>query len=437
LSTGILTLLLFSVLIIFLLTGLPLSFCLSGAAAIFLTWQMGIQSLYLVVSSAYTNWTNFILVAVPLFVLMANFLQESGISEDLYEAMYKWMGGLRGGLAMGTVAVSSIFAAMSGISGVATVTMGLIALPSMLKRSYDKSIAIGCIASGGALGILIPPSVVMILYASITGESVGQLFMGGILPGCLLALNTMGYIAVRCLFNPDLGPPLGKEARASWSEKLKSLKAIIFPALLIILVLGLLYLGITTPTEASAVGAMGAFLCLILKRRLSWKVLEVSLLKTLELSCMIMWIILGAKLFSHIYYGIGAPDFIMSLISSLQVNRWIILIIMQIIMIFLGMFIDPMGIIVICTPVFVPIVQDFGFNTIWFAVLFTINMEVGYITPPFGFNLFYLKGVVPKEITMRDIYRAILPFALLDMFSLGIIMAIPEIVLWIPNTMIP
>jgi len=417
--------------------GLPVTFCFGGIAVIFIYWQWGPQALYTLATTAYGEWTNYILITIPLFILMAHFLERSGVADDLYEAMYRWMGPLRGGLAMGTVVICTVFAAMSGISGVATVTMGLIALPSMLKRGYNKLIAVGCISAGGTLGILIPPSVLMIVYAHLTGESVGALFMAGVFPGLIIAALFVVYIGIRCAYQPHLGPPIPREEMIfTFKEKMLSLKAIILPFLLIVLVLGLIYAGVTTATEAAGVGAFGALLCVILYRRFSRKVLDDSLMGTLRLTCMIMWILIGAKAFSHVYTAIGAPEFVMKLISGWEINRWVILMGMQFVLFILGMFMDPAGIIMICTPIFVPVIKSMGFDPVWFGILFTINMEMGYITPPFGFNLFYMRSLVPRDISMVDIYRSIIPFVFLEMIGLAIVMIFPEIALWLPRKMI-
>lgn len=431
---ALLTFLIFAILCLFLLSGLPLAFSLCADAAIFILWRLGHKTLYIVSATAFSGWPSFLLVAVPMFILMANFLEASGIAEDLYDTMYKWTGGLRGGLAIGTTIICAIFAALTGMSGVATVTMGLIALPSMLSRNYDKYLAVGSIACAGTLAILIPPSIIMILYGSFTGVSVGKLFIGGIIPGILLTILIVSYIAIRSYLNPVLAPAVPIEERASWAQKFKSLKTIWVPLIIIIVVLGVIYTGICTPTEASAIGSFSSFLFLLMRKGFKWKMIIDSMKKTVLITCMVMWIILGAKLFSHVYYAIGAPDVIIALLSGLELNRWGIMIIMQLIMIVLGCFIDPMGILVITTPIFIPIVKDLGFSILWFGILFTINMEIGYITPPFGFNLFYMKAVVPPEITLGDIYRSIVPFVFVDIVALGLVMIFPQLALWLPYT---
>jgi tripartite ATP-independent transporter DctM subunit len=433
-TISLLTLILFTALVFTIFTGLPLSFALCGVASLFLLWQLGPQAFFLLPATAISTWTSFVFVAIPLFVLMAHFLASSGVADDLYDTMYKWTGGLRGGLAAGTVIICAIFAAMAGISGVATVSMGLIALPSMLKRNYDTRLAVGCIATGGTLGVLIPPSIVMILYGSLTGESIGKLFIGGVVPGIIVTILFCSYILIRSFFQPYLCPALPKEERASWKEKLRSLNTLLLPLVLIILVLGVIYGGICTPTEASGIGAFGALLVLLIRRRLTWKTLHDSAKKTLYLTCMIMWIVLGAKLFSHVYYAIGAPDFVVRLITGFELNRWIVIILIQLIILVLGMFLDPFGIMVITLPVFIPIIVSLGFDPLWFGILFTMNMEVGYITPPFGFNLFIMKGVVPEWISMADILRSVIPFFFLTLLAMALIMIFPELALWLPGT---
>ncbi|MFH0914718.1 MAG: TRAP transporter large permease subunit, partial [Chloroflexota bacterium] len=419
------TIVLFGLLILFIATGLPLAFAFGSLAVVINLWLFGTKHVYLVASYAVSEWTNFIIVAVPLFILMASFLEKSGIADDLYEMMYRWGGGLRGGLAMGTVVICAIFAAMSGVSATATVTMGLIALPSMLKRNYDKFLATGTISAGGTLGILIPPSVPMILYASVTGESVGKLFMGGVLSGVALALIYIAYIGIRSFLQPELAPALPREERADWGSKLASLKAVILPAGLIFLVLGAIYTGAATPTEAAGIGASGALVCSLARRRLTWQGFVHSLRQTFIITAMCLWIILGAKFVVHTYLGLGANDFILRLVSGLNLNRWVIIGIMQLILLVLGCFLDPFGIILICTPIFVPIVKSLGFDTLWFAILFVINLEIGFITPPFGLNLFFMKAVAPPEVSMGNIIKASLPFVFLGILGIIVVMLFP------------
>ena len=413
--------------------GLPIAFTMAGVAIFgtILTW--GWSGLFMVVSSTFGNSTNFIYVAIPLFLLMANFLQNSGLADDMYEIIYRWAGGVRGGLAMGTVVICAIFGAMSGISSAATVTMGLIALPSMLQRGYDKSMVLGCIIAGGALGILIPPSIMMIVYAGVAEVSVGKLFMAGVMPGILLAALYMIYIGVRCWLQPQLGPAV--DVKFSLVEKLVILKGAVLPVLLVLLVLGTIYTGICTPTEAAGVGALGALACMAVYRRLTMERLKSALLFTITTNAMVMWIVIGAACFSHFFAVAGIHDEIHEAMVNLDIWRWWVIIIMQVIFLILGMFLNAAAIVTLLGPLFVPIILKLGFDPVWFGILFVINMEMGYLTPPFGFNLFVLKGVVPKDISMTDIYRSIIPFVAIQMLCLAIVMAFPKIAMWLPGLM--
>jgi len=432
-SAGLLTMLLFGSLIVAVLLGLPLAFALGGIGVVLTFFLWGPKGLFMLPLNTFRGLNSFMLVAVPLFIFMANMLERSGVAEDLYEGMHRWTGSLRGGLAMGTVLICTIFAAMSGISAVATVSMGLIALPSMLKRNYDKRIAVGCISAGGALGILIPPSVIMIILGTFAELSVGKLFAGGILPGLLLSSMFITYIWVRCHFQPHLGPPLPVEERSDLREKLTYTKGLILPVILVISVLGAIFTGICTPSEAAAIGAVGSVVCAVIHRRLAWQMFKEVCHRSLSLTCMVMWIYFGALCFTSLYIAVGAPKLVEEILMELPGGRWAPIIAMQLTFFVLGMIIDPTGIVMITTPIFFPIVRALGFDPIWFGVLFVVNMEMAYITPPFGYNLFYMKGVVPKGITMGDIYRSIIPFVLLQMTGLAIMMVFPQIVLWLPN----
>ncbi len=407
-ETWLLSIIVFGAMTILLIAGVPISFTLLAIAGVGTYFVWGPKGLLMLFNTAYGEGVSYILLAVPLFVLMANVLKFSGMADELYEIVYRWMGRLRGGLAMGTVAICAVFAAMSGISSAATISMGLIALPSMLNRRYDKLMALGCINAGGALGILIPPSIIMVLYSNMTDVSVGQLFAGGVLPGILLTIIFVGYIGIRCFFNKSLGP--AGEERFTLAQKLATLKGVISPLLLVALVLGVMYLGICTPTEAAGIGAAGAFLAAAIHRRLTWERTKQSLVETMHLTVMIFWIIIGANAFTHFLAYAGIQDMMQRGILSLDVNRWVIMGVIQLIYFILGCFLDPAGILLLTTPIFVPIITQLGFDPMWFGILFTVNMEMAYITPPFGFNLFILKGVCPPDITMTDIYNSVWPF---------------------------
>ncbi|MFH1081422.1 MAG: TRAP transporter large permease subunit [Pseudomonadota bacterium] len=432
-SIELTTVLLFGSLMFLLALGLPLAFVMGGVGVIgsYLLW--GDRGLFLIVTQTYGAMGKFTLLAVPLFIFMSMILERAGVADDLYTLMHRWIGPVRGGLAMGTVVICTIFAAMAGISGAATVSMGVIALPAMLKRGYNKTIAMGCISGGGALGILIPPSVPMILYATLTGISIGGLFAGGILPGLMLAAIFIAYIGIRCYFQPELGPALPTEERVSWREKFISLKAVLLPIMIIIMVLGSIYAGICTATEASAMGCVGAIVSAGIYRKLNWALIKDACYRTAALTAMIIWILIGAYCFTSVYTGTGAHILMEHIMLSIPGGKWVILLTMQLIFFVLGCILDPVGIIMICTPVFVPVIMSLGFDPLWFGVLFVMNMEMGYLTPPFGFNLFYMKAIAPPGVTMADIYRSIVPFVLLQGLALLIVVVFPQIALWLPK----
>ncbi len=435
-SIGLLTVLFFLSLLIFLSMGLSLSFVLGGVSVIFLYFTWGPESFYMVAAQTWGAMNKFTLVAVPLFIFMAMILERSGVAKDLYEMMYLWFGRVGGGLAIGTVVICAIFSAMCGISGAAVVSMGTIALPSMLERNYDKELALGCINSGGGWGILIPPSVIMILYALITGESVGRLFAGGVFPGLLLLVMVSSYIAIRCYFQPHLGPALPIEERGDWKRKLAALKAVILPIIIVLMVLGSIIGGITTPTEAAAMGVLGAIISALVYRQFSWIMVREAATRTLRLTGMIMWILFGAYCFSAAYHGMGANQLIENMMQHIPGGPWGTIIFIQFIIFLLAMVLDPAGIMMICIPVFLPVVKGLGFDPLWFGILFVINMEIGYMTPPFGFNLFYLKGIVPPNITMGDIYRSVIPYTLVELTGMIIVMIFPQIAIWLPNKLL-
>ena len=425
----------FGSLVVALMMGLPMSFALGGLAVVFTTLLWGPSALSVIALKTFGGMSNFVLAAIPLFVFMATMLGRSGITDDLYEMMHRLMGSIKGGLAMGTVLVGTGFAAMCGVSAASTTAMGLVALPSLRKRNYDKDIALGSIMAGGALGILIPPSITMILLGFIAEVSVGKLFMGGILPGLLLSALFITYIAIRCFFQPHLGPPMPPEERPTRAEKLQSLRSVIFPILMVVTVLGSIITGIATPTEAAALGAMGSIIFAALKRSLTWSVLKATCYETMLLSSIIMWIIFGAMCFTGVYHALGAEELIIETIAFMPGERWGVIILMQLILIVMGMFLDPSGIIMIVAPIYFPIIKALGFDEVWFGVLFIVNMEMSFLTPPFGANLFALRAIVPKDISMADIIHSTTPFVILQAIGLALVMIFPQIILWIPNAM--
>jgi tripartite ATP-independent transporter DctM subunit len=431
-----LLLLFFGSLLLLLAMGFPVAFSLASLATIFSYWLWGgsTAGLFTIISTSYGKLTEFIIIAIPLFIFMAAILQHTGIADDLYELMYRLMGSMRGGLGMGTVIICAVFAAMAGISTVATAAMGVIALPSMLQRNYNKHLAVGSICAGGALGILIPPSVIMILYGVEAGVSIGKLFMGGVFPGILLAGIFIFYIGIKSWLNPQIAPATTE--RFTLKEKLIASKSVIYPFLLILSVLGAIYMGVCTPSEAAAIGAFGALVCAALKKKLNWPNLKAAFAMTVRINAMVCWIMVSAGAFSTMVAVSGLGDWVCSAVTGMGVSKWIILFFMQLLFFLLGMFLDPAGIILITTPIFVPIIVGLGFDPLWFGVLFTINMEMAYVTPPFGFNLFIMRAVVPPGISMKDIYRSVVPFISLQAACLVIVILFPGIATWLPSRMV-
>lgn len=422
-------------LVFLLFSGIPLAFALGGLSLILSYTMWGPDSMLLVAVQTWSVMTSYFLVSIPLYIFMANMLQRSGIIEDLFSVMQLWFGPLRGGLAIGTVVICTIMAAMTGVVGAAVASMGILALPAMLKRGYNKQIALGAICGGGTLGILIPPSIITIVYSVTAGVSIGKMFMGGVMPGLLLATLFILYIGIRCWLQPDLGPAPPKEERQliTWRDKIFALKKVLLPILLIIGVLGSIYAGIATPTEAAGVGCVGAILSAVAYRRLSVENLKESVYSTAKTTAMILWITIGARCFISVFSAIGGDDLVRNFVSDLDLNRWVILIIIQLILVVLGLFLDEIGIILLCVPIFSPIIQMLGFDPIWFGIIFLINAQMDYITPPFGYTLFYLKGVAPPNVTMMDIYRSVWPFVLLQIFGMALCMFFPQIILWLPS----
>lgn len=429
------TAIMFFSMLVLMAMGAPLAWALmiSGMGSAYVMFGTG--GLDLLLASAYSAMDNFLLVALPMFIFMGLVLERSGITDDLFEMIHKLMGSLPGGLGVGTVLICALIAAMAGVSGAATVSLGIIALPAMLKRGYHKRLVTGTIMAGGALGFLIPPSVLMIVYAFLARESVGKLFAAGLMPGLMLAAIYMVYILIRCRINPSLGPPAPEEERFTLKEKLASLRHLIAPGILVFTVLGCIIGGITSPSEASAVGAGGALLIAGLRGNVNWGLLRYVMLSTTRITGMLLWIAIAAVFFSKIYMGLGAGMILSEMIEDYSLAPYTVIIFMLMSFFVLGMFLDDFAILFITIPLYVPIVNELGFDTTWFAVLFILSMQSAYLTPPFGYNLFYMRSVAPKEITITDIYRSALPFVALQILGLALIVAFPAIALWLPETL--
>ena len=418
-----------------LLTGLPVAFALTGLSSLLLFIFLGPSALFMVVGAAFKQIGTEVFIAIPLFVFMAAVLQFSGIASSLYKTMHMWMGPLRGGLAIGTIFICTIIDALSGIGATATSTMGLVALPEMIKRHYDKNMVVGAIAVGGALGPLIPPSVLMIIVGGYAQLSVGKLFLGGIFPGLLISMAYAVYIGVRCMIRPQDGPAMGKEEQGTFWEKVKNLRFVILPMGLILFIMGGIYGGIFTPTEAAGFGALGAILIAIIYGKLSISNMTGALQLSLKVSCMIMWLVIGGGCYSALITVTGTGNLVLDILGSLPFGVTGIILVMLGISLIMGMFIDPVAICMICIPIFIPVLNALSIDPLWFMLLFVISVVIGYITPPFGLNIFYMKGVAPDDVSVMDIYKGVIPFTIIKIGCLGLCIIFPWILTYLPSLM--
>lgn len=435
-SYELIAILMFSSMLVMLLTGQRVFAAIGfvSAVAALMLWG-GDSAFEMPFNAAFKLFNWYPLLTLPLFVYMGYILSETGIADDLYTAFHVWFGGLRGGLAVGTIGLMVVISAMNGLSVAGMAIGATIALPEMLKRGYDKIMITGVIQAGSSLGILVPPSVVLVLYGMIARQPVSQLWLAGAIPGLMMASLFVIYIIVRCRLQPELGPTVSAEERnIPLSEKLKLLRAGIIPFLIFFLMTGLFVMGITSLVESSAVGATTATLAALFKRRINRKVLEATMKKTLGVSCMFLWIILAALNFGAVFDGIGAVKAIESLfITRWELSPWEVLIMMQLSYLVMGMFLDDTAMLVIVAPLYVPLVIALGFDPIWYGVLYTITCQIAYMTPPFGYNLFLMRAMAPPEITLPDIYRSIIPFVLVMVAGLAIVIAFPQVALWLPQ----
>jgi tripartite ATP-independent transporter DctM subunit len=434
-SQELIALLMFSSMLLLLVTGQRIFGVIGFVASAFalLLWGEGASEIPFNASITLLNW--YPLLTLPLFIYMGYMLSESGIADDLYRMFHVWAGPVRGGLAIGTIGLMVVIAAMNGLSVAGMAIGATIALPELLRRGYDKVMVTGVIQAGSSLGILIPPSVVLVLYGMIARQPISQLWLAGVFPGLLLAGLFVAYIAIRCYFQPKLGPALPLEERQiSWADKFRLLRAGILPFLIFFLMTGLFLMGVTSLVESSAVGAAAATIAALLKGRLTLQVMEETVRKTLSISCMFMWIILAALCFGAVFDGLGAVNAIRFLfLEQWELGPWTVIIIMQLSFIVMGMFLDDTAMLVIVAPLYIPLVIALGFDPIWYGVLYTITCQIAYMTPPFGYNLFLMRAMAPKEITLQDIYISIIPFVLVMIGGLAIVMAFPQIALWLPS----
>ena len=435
-SYELIALLMFASMMLSLMTGQRVFVAIGivGVVASLVLWGTGGSEIGFSAAMKLMKW--YPLLTLPLFIFMGYMLSESGIADDLYKMFHVWMGPIDGGLAIGTILLMVVISAMNGLSVAGMAIGATIALPELLKRGYDKIMVTGVIQAGSSLGILVPPSVVMVLYAMIARQPVGKLWLAGVFPGLMMAALFIIYIVVRCKLNPSLGPSLSKEERAEVTliEKLKLLQAGIIPLVIFFSMTGLFLMGYTSLVESSAVGAVASTIAAIAKRRLTKEILENTVRKTLAISCMFMWIILAALIFGAVFDGLGAVKAIEGFfVGQLGLGPWGVLILMQISFLIMGTFMDDTAMLVIVAPLYVPLVGYLGFDLIWYGVLYTITSQIAYMTPPFGYNLFLMRAMAPPEISLRDIYQSIVPFVGVMLLALILVMYFPQIALWLPE----
>jgi tripartite ATP-independent transporter DctM subunit len=428
-------LLMFAAMMLMLLTGQRVfgAIGIVAVVAALLLWGDGGSQLAFSAAMKLMKW--YPLLTLPLFIYMGFMLSESKIADDLYRMFHVWMGPLNGGLAIGTIILMVVISAMHGLSVAGMAIGATIALPELLRRGYDKIMVTGVIQAGSSLGILVPPSVVLVLYGMIARQPISQLWMAGVFPGLMMASLFVIYIVVRCKLQPNLGPALPAEERnVTWGEKFRLLRAGVLPLFIFFAMTGLFLMGYTSLTESSAVGATAATLAALVKGRLTRKVMEDTIRKSLGVSCMFMWIIVAAMAFGAVFDGLGAVKAIEGFfIGQMGLSPWEILIMMQLSYLLMGMFLDDTAMLVIVAPLYVPLVKVLGFDLIWYGVLYTITCQIAYMTPPFGYNLFLMRAMAPPEVTLGDIYRSIIPFVFVMVFGLALVTIFPEIALWLPE----
>ena len=424
--------LMFSSLFLLLILGIPVAFGLVTVSFMVILFSWGPGGLLTLAANTFSSLTNYLLLAAPLFIFMGISIEVSGLAEDAFKAIENWLGRVRGSLAICTVTAATIFGAATGFSGTGSAAFGPVVLPEMARRKYDPGLALGAMGGGSALGVLIPPSVPLLMFGFLSGESISKLFLAGVIPGIVGSLIFMTYISIRTRFNPSLAP-LGQVA--TWREALLNTWRILPLFMLILLVLGSLWGGMATPTEAAAFGAFGAFLMVIFYGRFSWHTLKHIMIRTVEINAMVFAIIIGAFAFTQMLSYTGFVTKFSALVANLPVSPWLIIALMMAVNIFLGCFLDTMAIFFLTLPIYLPVVNTLGYDLIWFAILMTINSEIGALTPPVGIGLYILKGVAPKEWSFSMAIRGITPYVFLYLLLMILVGVIPQIALWLPKHM--
>ncbi|MBW1715265.1 MAG: TRAP transporter large permease subunit [Deltaproteobacteria bacterium] len=433
---GIFAIIMLCAVVLAIIFGIPVAFALGGFSLWFALVFLGESFVRLFPVTAFGMMTSYPFVAAPLFIFMGAVLERAGIAEELYQSFYLLFGGLRGGLAIATVLMATLFGACTGIVGAGVITIGLLALPSMLSRGYNKGLASGSICVGGGLGVIIPPSIMLIFYGATAGVSISALFIAGIIPGVLMASLDMAYIGVRAGLQPSTAPAISKEERnlVTGSQLFKMIcKSMVPPLFLILAVLGTIFFGVAAPSEAGAMGALGAVIVTAFYRKLTWNSLKEAALITLRISTMVLFIALGGKLFTAVFLSMGAIDLVKGFLLSLPFGPTGIILLMLLIVFVMGCVMDWIGMIFILVPILSPIIKELGINPLYFGMLFCVTLQISNMTPPFAYSIFYLKGIAPPEVTIGDMYRGAIPFVFVQVLAVIIIMSFPSLILWLPS----
>lgn len=431
-----LTFLMLAVLIVVILLNFPIGLSLAGVATLFGVIFVGPEIASSFMLRMHYTFSDYILVAIPLFIFMGVIVEKSGLAARLYDSMFVIFGGLRGGLAVATILACTVFAASTGVVGATVITMGMMSLPSMMKYEYDKVMVAGAICAGGALGILIPPSIMILVYAPTANVSVGAMLIGAFIPGFILSLFYISYILIRCYINPKMGPAIEKEILSKYSaaDKIKMLFTSVLPVVALILaVLGSIFFGLAAPTEAAALGAFGAVLLAIAYKGLTWKGVREACINTVTTTSMVLLVMVGAAFFTSVFMRLGCGKVVEDVIMGLPFGKWGILAVMWFIIFIMGAFIDWIGIVMIAVPLFSPIAVKLGFDPIWFAIMNIVVMQTSFLTPPFAYSIFYLKGIAPPGMTLNHIYKGVIPFIILILLACVLMTIFPQIVLWAPS----
>ena len=433
-SIELITVLMVGSLLLLLVMGVPLAFALGFVAVAFAWAFFGWSALQLIASRIYGFVNVYVLLSVPMFLLMAAIMDRSGVARDLYDAMSVWAGGLPGGVGVMTLIAAVFMAATTGIIGGEIILLGLVALPQMLRLGYDKNLAIGIICAGGSLGTMIPPSIVLIFYGLTANVSIGDLFIAVVMPGLLLAALYFAYTLVRCGLRPEIGPPLpAAERNIPLCAKFRMLARLVLPMGIAFGVLGSIYAGIAAVAEAAAVGVAGTIFAAWVRGTLSWQMLRECVHQTMSTCGLLLWLTFGATALIGVYNLLGGIRFIHDAMGNLPFEPIVVVLLMMAVLIVLGLFMDWVGILLLTMPIFVPIIESLGYDPVWFGILFCMNMQISYLSPPFGPAAFYLKSVAPPEISLPDIYRAVWPFMLLQIVAMLMVMMFPQMALWLPS----